>query len=134
MKDRNEFNFLRKLFRTMKVYLVLYWISTAALCLLFLNSAILHFSENADVTLAFKNLGFPTWLVYPLAICKVLAVAVILNNKGTVLKEWAYAGLFFNTSIAFLAHYMIGDGREKRVLMVLILLLASYFLGKKVRP
>lgn len=118
----------------MKVYVVLYWITTMLLCVLFLNSAVLHFSENYEVSLVFKNLGFPTWLIYPLAICKILAVVVILSNKGRDLKEWAYAGLFFNTSLAFLAHYMIGDNKEKRVFIVLILLLASYFLGKKVRP
>lgn len=40
----------------------------------------------------------------------------------------------FNTTLAFFAHYMVGDGEEIGALMAMVLLLSSYFLGKKVRP
>ncbi|MEP3210791.1 MAG: DoxX family protein [Maribacter sp.] len=118
----------------MKTQKILYWIATALLSLMFLGSATMYFVKNADVTLVFENLGFPTWIIYPLAICKIGAVAVILSNKGGALKQWAYAGLFFNTTLAFFAHYMVGDGEEIGALIAMVLLLSSYFLGKNVRP
>jgi hypothetical protein len=42
--------------------------------------------------------------------------------------------LFFNTTLAFFAHVMVGDGKQIGALIVMVVLLASYFLGKKVRP
>jgi hypothetical protein len=35
--------------------------------------------------------------------------------------------------LAFFAHLMVGDGEQFGALLALILLLASYFLGKKVK-
>ncbi len=118
----------------MKTQKILYWIATGLLSLMFLGSASMYFVKNADVTLVFESLGFPTWIIYPLAICKIAAVAVILSNKGGALKQWAYAGLFFNTTLAFFAHVMVGDGEQIGALIAMVLLLSSYFLGKKVRP
>ncbi len=118
----------------MKTQKILYWIATGLLSLIFLGSATMYFVKNADVTLVFENLGFPTWIIYPLAFSKIAAVAVILSNKGGALKQWAYAGLFFNATLAFFGHIMVGDGDQIGALMAMILLLSSYFLGKKVRP
>ena len=118
----------------MKTQKIVYWIVTGLLSLMFLGSATMYFVNNADVTAVFESLGFPTWIIYPLAICKIAAVAVILSNKGGIVKEWVYAGLFFNTVLAFFAHFMIGDGDEMGALIAMILVLSSYFLGKKVRP
>ena len=118
----------------MKTQRIIYWIVTGLLSLMFVGSATMYFVKNADVTQVFESLGFPTWIIYPLAICKISAVAIILSNKGGVLKQWAYAGLFFNTTLAFFAHYMVGDGEEVGALIAMALILSSYFLGKKVRP
>ncbi len=118
----------------MKIQKILYWIVTGLLSLMFLGSATMYFVKNADVTAIFESLGFPTWIIYPLAFCKIGAVAIILSNKGGVLKQWVYAGLFFNTILAFFAHYMVGDGEEIGAFIAMTLVLSSYFLGKKVRP
>ena len=118
----------------MKTQKILYWIATGLLSLMFLGSAAMYFVKNADVTLVFESLAFPTWIIYPLAICKIAAVTVILSNKGGVLKQWAYAGLFFNTTLAFFAHLIVGDGEQIGAIIAMVLLLSSYFLGKKVRP
>ena len=118
----------------MKTQKILYWIATGLLSLLFVGSATMYFVNNADVVLVFESLGFPKWLIYPLAIGKIAAVAVILSNKGGALKQWVYAGLFFNTTLAFFAHIMAGDGEQIGALIAIVLVLSSYFLGKKVRP
>ena len=118
----------------MKTQKILYWVATALVSLMFLGSATMYFVQNAEVTSVFESLGFPTWIIYPLAFCKIGAVAVILSNKGGVLKQWAYAGLFFNTTLAFFAHVMVSDGEQIGALIAMVLVLSSYFLGKKVRP
>ena len=55
-----------------------------------------------------------------------------MNRK--LLKEWAYAGFFFNFVMAFFAHQQAGDGQWAGALVALVVLLTSYFVGKKVRP
>ena len=87
-----------------------YWILTLLMCGLFLFSAQMYFFNTEMVEGFFKELGFPTWVVIPLAIAKVLGVAAVLTNINTVLKEWAYAGFFFDVILATAAHYMAGHG------------------------
>jgi len=117
----------------MKTQRIIYWIATGLFALMMLFSAGMYFVNNAEVVEVFKTLGHPTYIVYPLAILKLSGLAIILSNKGGVLREWAYAGFFFNFVLAFFAHYMVGDGEHFGALIALILLLVSYFLGKKVR-
>jgi hypothetical protein len=42
----------------------------------------------------FPKLGFPSWLVAPLAAAKILGIIAVLSNKSKLLTEWAYAGFF----------------------------------------
>ncbi len=46
---------------------------------------------------------------------------------GLVLKEWAYAGFFFDLVLGVGAHFMVGDGGYAPVLAGVLLLFASYF-------
>ena len=117
----------------MKTQKILYWIATVLLTLLVLFSAGMYFFNHAEVIIAFTDLGFPTYIIYPLATLKILGLIVILGNIEGSLKEWAYAGFFFNFILGFFAHLMVGDGEQLGALMALVLLLTSYFLGKKVR-
>lgn len=117
----------------MKTQKIIYWIATTLLSLLVLFSAGMYFFNHAEVVKTFTALGFPTYIIYPLATLKILGLIVILGNIGGNIKEWAYAGFFFNFVLAFFAHLMVGDGDQFGALMALVLLLTSYFLGKKVR-
>ncbi|WP_340076936.1 DoxX family protein [Leptobacterium sp. I13] len=111
---------------------IIYWIVTGLISLLFLYSATIYFTNYERVEDFFQQYGYPTYIVYPLAVAKVLGIAVILINKWKALKEWAYAGFFFNLVLAFSAHYTYQDSIFT-VSLALPLLLISYFLGKKVR-
>jgi hypothetical protein len=62
---------------------------------------------------------------------KLLGLIVIWQTKFKTIKEWAYAGFFFNVVLAFFAHFMIGDGEQGAALIGLILLLTSYYFSKK---
>ena len=89
---------------------IIYWISTAIMCLIFLYSASMYLTKYEMVTGFFQALQFPTWLVYPLAITKILGVVAILTKQSKFLKELAYAGFFYDALLALTAHMMNGDG------------------------
>jgi hypothetical protein len=80
----------------------------------------------------FESLNYPTYLVIPLAIAKVLGVIMILWRKSSWLTEWAYAGFFFDIVLAFFAHHFNGDD-VSFALIAMVFLLISYFFGKGVR-
>ncbi|NER14275.1 DoxX family protein [Leptobacterium flavescens] len=118
----------------MKIQRIIYWVATALFSLLYLFSVYNYLFNHEAIKGAFESLGYPVYLIYPLATAKILGLVVILSNKGGSLKEWAYAGFVFNTILAFFAHYMVSDGQQMGAALALILILTSYFLGKKVRP
>jgi len=109
----------------MKTNKIIYWISTGLMCLLFLFSAGMYFFQNSMIKETFTFLGFPTWIVYPLAVAKILAVIAILSKKSRVLKEWAYAGLFYDAVLAFFAHWFAGDGEFAPAIVAIVLILVS---------
>jgi len=58
----------------------------------------------------FAALGYPTYIIFPLAIAQILGLIAICYNKAGTLKEWAYAGLFFDFILAMLAEMHAVDG------------------------
>ena len=52
----------------------------------------------------FTSFGYPTYIIYPLAGAKLLGLFAIWNPKFNVLKEWAYAGFFFDAVLASGSH------------------------------
>lgn len=118
----------------MKTQRFIYWIATLLTCAVFIYSAQMYFRNTAAVQGYFESLNYPAYIVIPLAIAKVLAVLMLLWRGIPWLTEWAYAGLFFDGILAFVAHINANDGGYLFSLIVLIALPVSYFLGKKVRP
>ena len=115
----------------MKKEIIIYWVATVLLCLLVSASAIMYLINYESIAEVFRQLGHPTHIIYPLAIAKILAVVAILSKQSATLKEWAYAGLFFDFVLAFMAHYYVGDGEYAPALIALVLLFTSYFMEKK---
>lgn len=112
---------------------ITYWIATALLCLLMLFSAGMYLINYEIITSEFMRLGFPVWLIYPLAVLKICGVAVILWRGSKWATEWAYAGFFFNTLLAAGAHGFAGDPFFIPLIATGILIV-SYFTGFYVRP
>ncbi len=113
---------------------ILFWLSTALLTLIMLFSCYNYFFKYELVKGFFEGFGYPIYLIYPLAIAKLLGLVAIWGNFSKWLKEWAYAGFFFNTLLAFFAHKMIDDGQGLFAIIVFVAVLISYFTGKTVRP
>jgi len=116
----------------MKTNKIIYWAATGLLSALLLMSAGLYVFNNSEVQGMFSNFGYPTYIIYPLAVLKIAAVGVLVTQKQSKIKEWVYSALFFEFILAFFAHVMIGDGEQMGAIIATILLLVSYFFGNKV--
>lgn len=112
---------------------LVYWLATIGLCALMLFSAQMYLFNYDVAALFFKSFGFPVEIIIPLAIAKLLAIGTILWNRVKWLKEWAYAGLFFDLILANYAHATVPEASPFAI-AGLIMLIVSYALGKKVRP
>ena len=76
------------------------------------------------------QLGYPFYFLTILGTWKLLGVVAILVPKFPVVKEWAYAGFFFDLTAASYSHIASGDGAIDIVspLLFLALVLASWAL------
>lgn len=111
---------------------IIYLVSTVLLTLLMGVSVGNYIFNHEMVSERITDLGFPTYLIYLMAIAKTLGLIAIWTKKNQTLKEWAYAGFFFNLVLAIIAHLGVGDGEFAPPLVGLVLLLASYFSEKKI--
>ncbi len=111
----------------------LFWISTITLFSMLILTGILYFVNYDTLVVYFIRYGYPTYIIYPLAVLKIVGSIVILYNKNNFLIELAYAGFFFNFILAFFAHYMVNEF-DPFPIISLILLFTSYFTGRKIRP
>ena len=109
---------------------IVYWIATVLLCAMMMFAVFNYIFHHAAIVEVFVRLGFPTYLIYPLATAKTLGVIAVLTKRSTTLKEWAYAGFFFNFILALSAHIHAGDDAIQAVpaAICLVLLAVSYVL------
>ena len=110
----------------MKATKIIYWISTGLLSALLLMSAGMYLFNNEMVSETFTNLGFPTFIIYPLAFAKIIGVAVLWIPKQEILKHMAYSAIFFNLLLALGAHLNVNDGEHMGAVMGFALLAASF--------
>lgn len=109
----------------MRLPSIIYWAATGIMCLIFLFSSYNYFFNYEVMAGFYTHLGFPTWLIYPSAILKILGVIAILSRQSNLLKEWAYAGFFFDASLALAAHTIAEDGAGLFAIVALISTLVS---------
>lgn len=107
---------------------ILYWIATGLMCAIFCFSASMYFTKTEMVRGFFESLNYPTYLVIPLAIAKLLGVIAVLTRFSRVLTEWAYAGFFLDAVLAFTAHWVAQDGGYIMSLVAIVATLASRFM------
>ncbi len=118
--------------KTMNRNKIIYWVFTGFFAFSMLSGAGMYLFNYEHATENFTRLGFPVWLILPLAFAKIVGIASILQNKSPLLREWAYAAFFFNLALAAGAHVAAHDGEAFGPLLVLGAMLGSYFYSKKV--
>lgn len=118
-------------FTKMKKNKIIYWISTSLLSLMMLGSAMFYLTQTDMVREIFSALGYPHYIIYPLAVAKILGVIAIVSNKNVDLKDLAYKGFLFDFILASSAHINAGDSGFAPSLAALLLLITSYIYNAK---
>ena len=89
--------------------LVWYWIITAILSFCIFLGGLAQAMQAQGVVQGFKPLGYPTYFISIIGVWKVLGIIAILIPKFPLLKEWAYAGIFFAMTGAVISHIASDD-------------------------
>lgn len=97
-----------------------YWIITAILSFCIFSGGVAQVVQVREVVQGFKPLGYPTYFISLIGVWKVLGIIAILVPGFQLLKEWAYAGLFFVMSGAVISHMASGDISAKIIAPVLL--------------
>jgi hypothetical protein len=109
---------------------VAYWFTTTLLVAEGILGGVWDLARTSLVRADVVGLGFPVYVLTILGIWKLLGAVAILVPGFPRLKEWAYAGMFFNYSGAVASHLAVGNsiGSWGYPLFVMLLVLASWWL------
>ena len=113
-----------------KPMLVGYWVTTGVFAALFLASGVVGLAQVPANVAATRALGYPPYLLTILGVWKLLSVLALIAPRLPRLKEWAYAGIFFELTGAAASHAFSGDtpGRIATPLVLLLLPAVSWAL------
>jgi hypothetical protein len=90
--------------RTLKI---IYWISTVIFGGFMIFSAVPDLILTDEANKFITGLGYPSYIIPFLGLAKILgALTIIIPITGRI-KDWAYAGLFFDLIGAVYSMYMI---------------------------
>jgi hypothetical protein len=120
----------------MKKLTITYWAITVLMGAFILLGALIDISRSPDALAFIEHLGYPAYFVPFIGVVKLLGVIAVLIPGFPKLKEWAYAGLVFDTGGAIFSHLSSGDGPNKwgPALLALILVTLSYiFYTRKIK-
>jgi hypothetical protein len=100
---------------------LLYWVFTGIFCFFMLPGAIFNIMSSPDWVEVFKQLGYPLYLLPFLGVAKLLGVIALLVPGYPRIREWAYAGMFFDLVGAVYSGLMAMPGAfdPKMLFMVL---------------
>jgi hypothetical protein len=109
---------------------IAYWATTAVVALALAGGAIAQLSGAPEPTATLQHLGYPAYVATLIGFWKGLGLVALLVPRFERLKEWAYAGMFFNFSGAAVSHVASGDalGQVLPPLVILGFVLASWAL------
>jgi heme A synthase len=76
------------------------------------------------------QLGYPVYILPLLGAWKILGTAALLIPKFPLVKEWAYAGVFFLLTGAIFSHLAVGHSAVELIpsLLLLALTVLSWYL------
>ncbi len=111
-----------------------YWIATVLVALVYLGAAAFYISSHDMVASMYREvLGYPVYLIWPLAILKIVGAVTILWRPSAMLADWAYAAMFWHLLLAFGAHVGASDPGWPPAVVALVLLVASWLTANRVR-
>jgi uncharacterized membrane protein YphA (DoxX/SURF4 family) len=117
----------------MKNLNIYYWISIGLILFFLLPGSIMNIMKTPEWIQVFNDLGFPEYLLPFLGVAKLSGCIVLVLPYFKRLKEWAYAGLFFDLVGATYSGLMVGGFEPPMIIMFVAIgaVLASYWLWRK---
>lgn len=114
----------------------IYWVGIALTSLWFGTSGFCEITGNPlvwNITLA---LHYPPYFIYVLGVAKLLGIAVLLiPGKLLRLKEWVFAGVFFDIIFAFSSKLTIlGFPATIDAIIAFTMVSVTYLMFRKVYP
>lgn len=92
-----------------KVKTILYWLTTILGPASFCIGGYFNLTGAEQPVSQMQHLGFPIWFTTIIGFWKLAGAIVCVLPGLALLKEWAYAGFFFNLTGAAAVHYFAGD-------------------------
>jgi hypothetical protein len=118
-----------------KTVKILYWVFTVLFALLMLFSSWGSIVVNDDAKkLIHEQLGYPIYFIPFTGFAKLIGSIVILIPGLKTIKEWAYAGLFFDLIGAVYSGIAVAKGVDPMMLFLLVWFvpgILSYIFWKK---
>ena len=100
---------------------ILYWVFTILFAGLMTFSAIPNLITNEDsIKFLHELLGYPVYFIAFIGAVKLLGVIAILIPGLKKIKEWAYAGLFFDLAGAIYSGIAVAGTFDPKMLGMLI--------------
>ena len=117
----------------MKNLNIYYWISIGLILFFLLPGSIMNIMKTQEWVDVFVQLGYPEYLLPFLGVAKLAGCIVIVLPYFKRLKEWAYAGLFFDLIGATYSGLIVGGFELPMVIMFIAIgaVLVSYWLWHK---
>lgn len=89
---------------------IIYWVASVWLALGMVSTALVQLIPmQEEIEKTSIGLGYPGYFLTIIGVCKLLGVTAVLVPKFPLLKEWAYAGMFFLMLGAIISHLAVGD-------------------------
>src|SRR5579862_7386733 len=88
---------------------IAYWFFTVVVAFELAAGALWDLLRIEYVRVVFAHLGYPLYLLIILGVWRIPGALVLLVPRLPRLKEWAYAGAFFDYSGAVASHFLAGD-------------------------
>ena len=97
-------------FKSFRGRTTVYWVTTLLLALECLVGGIMGALQRPTFIDIMKHLGYPDYVMTIIGVWYVLGGVALLVPGFSLLKEWAYAGLFFIYTGAIASRLAVGDG------------------------
>jgi DoxX-like family len=112
---------------------ITYWTLTVLFCALLLLSSSGGFLQTDETRQMMALLGYPMQLLVIISIGKVLAVIALVQQRYVAIKEWAYAGLFYDFVCAAIAWEVAGNRANAFSLAIPLTLMTAHYVLWKLR-
>lgn len=103
---------------TTKTINIIYWVFTIIFAALIVFASYGGLQPTADTIKIFHDgLGYPIYFIQYISYAKLLGViAILIPGLNKTVKEWAYAGLFFDLAGAFYSGIAAANKFDPKVL------------------